>query len=285
MKKAQSGYTIIEVLIVLGISGILFVSAATVFTAGRKGTEFSQSIYDIQSKIKQYAVQVSTGNFLESTQYVCSRDLSSGRAKLSLPAAGVSATAGSNEDCIYLGKAFLPVVGTSDIYVYDVLGLRNVYSGAGADTGVYSRTVKEAMVDPAGLRNADTTFAYKFTNKYSLVNGLKILSAKTNGSSGGILKIYSTFENNNTSSRGLTAYSNDFTYQAGDEQPDSLVRESNSRLRDCIEEVSACTSMYNLETNGWKLCMQGGDTAHQAVLTVKPSPNGLVSKISVTGCS
>ena len=280
MKKAPRGYTIIEVLLVLGISGLLFASATTIFTSGRLNTEFSQSIYDIQSKIKQYAVQISTGNFLENTQYKCSRDGTSGRPILSLSASSSS----SNEDCIYLGKAFLPVIGTGDIYVYDVLGLRNIYNG-GVDTGVYSKTTAQAMAEPVGLRNADNTFAYKFTNKYTLANNLKILSATTNGGAAGILKIYSTFENNNTSSRSITAYSNTYTYTAGDEQPDSVVRESNSRVRDCIEEATACTTPLALEVNGWQMCMQASDNTHKAILTVKPSANGLVSKITVTSCS
>jgi prepilin-type N-terminal cleavage/methylation domain-containing protein len=279
MKKGPRGYTIVEVLLVLAISSVLFLGVTTIFGSGRKNTEFSQAIYDIQSKVKQYAVQVSTGNFLETTQYTCAQSPSSLRATLTL---GASASTNSNQDCIYLGKALLPVIGSSDIYVYDVLGLRNAHNGI-TDTGLYVKNVGEAMPEPAGSRDAGNAFTYLFTDKYTLANGTKILSAKTNGTPGGILKIYSTFQNNNTTSRGITAYSNTYTYQAGDEQASGFA-ETNARLRNCIEEVSTCVTATDLTVNGWQLCIQT-DSAHQGILTVKPSSNGLITKVTITSCT
>jgi len=282
MLKAQRGYTIVEVLIVLTVSSVLFFGVYSIFAPRRQGVEFSQGIYDVQSKIEQLANQVSTGNFLEVTSYTCAQNAITQRP--SLTASGSAVRTNSNQDCIYLGKALQPVIGSSDMYIYDILGLRNVHSGL-SDTGESVQTIAEAKPEPAGSVNGAGNFQYLYSDKYTVPNGLKIISAKTNGSSGGILKLYSTLQNNNTSARGISAYSSNYTYQAGDEQPSNGANETSSRLRNCIEEISACTTVYPLEVNGWTLCLQGTDNTHTATLVVKPSATGIVTKLTVTACS
>jgi len=277
MRKSPGGYTIIEVMLVLAISSVMFVGVLGIFGSRRQGVEFSQAIYDLQSKIRQFSTQISAGNFLETSSYTCTQNPTTQRPALSPGTGGTN----TNQDCIYLGKVLLPVPSSSDIYVYDILGLRNIHSGL-TDTGVSVQTLSDARPEPAGSLSAGGTFTYLFSDKYTLPNGVKILSAKTNGASGGILKIYSTLQNNNTSSRGLSAYSSNYTYSSGDEQTGA---ETSATLRNCIEETSACTTTYNLENTGWDLCVQGTDSSRKAILTIKPSATGLVTKLSITSCS
>lgn len=277
-KSRSSGYTLIEVLLVLTISSLIFIGATSIFGSRRQAVEFSQSIYDIQSKIKQYSTNVSTGNFLETSSYTCEQNALTQRPALKLQA---STASNSSQDCVYLGKALLPVIGSSDIYVYDVLGLRNIHNGL-VDTGEYVQSIADAKPEPAGSIDGAGNFTYLFSEKYTLQNGVIIASATTGASNGGILKIYSTLENNNTSSRGLTAYSSNYNYQAGDEQ---TALETSTRLRDCIRESTACTTTYNIESAGWNLCLQGSGVNGKAILTVRPSANGLVTKLNVTDCS
>lgn len=274
----KNGYTLIEVLLVLSISSLLFIGATSIFGSRRQGVEFSQSIYDIQSKVKQYSTNVSTGNFLETSSYTCEQNAVTQRPALKLQA-GTSSN--SSQDCVYLGKALLPVIGSSDIYVYDVLGLRNIHNGL-IDTGEYVQSITDAKPEPAGSIDGAGNFTYLFSEKYTLQNGVRIISATTGASVSGILKIYSTLQNNNTSSRGLTAYSSNYTYQVGDEQ---TALESSARLRNCIREATACTTTYNIESAGWNLCLQGASASNKAILTVKPSANGLVTKLNITNCS
>jgi prepilin-type N-terminal cleavage/methylation domain-containing protein len=282
-KSRNNGYTLIEVMLVLAISSLLFIGATSIFGSRRSGVEFTQSIYDIESKVKQYSTQVSTGNFLETSDYTCSQLASTQRPILKLEAS----SSNSNQDCIYIGKALLPVIGSGDIYIYDVLGLRNIHNGL-VDTGESVQDVADAKPEPAGYMSAANVFTYLFSEKYTLQNGATIISATNNGNPAGILKIFSTLQNNNTSSRGITAYSNNFTYAAGDEQTGA---ESNSRLRNCIEGIGGCSNdpvsanYYKLDVNAWNLCLRGADDSKKAILNIKPSANGLVTKVNVTNCS
>lgn len=281
MQKPFNGYTIVEVMLVLTISLVMFVGVTSVFNSRKQGVEFTQALYDLQSKITQYSTQISTGNFTETNSYTCGQNsVSAGSAKFRPVLTGGTGVTSSNQDCIFLGKVLLPVIDSSKIYAYDILGLRNIHSGL-SDTGVSVQTTSDAMPEPAGTLDASGNFIYLFTDNYILLNNVKIISAKTNGASGGILKIYSSLQNNDTSSRGLKAYSSNYTYASGDEQTGA---ETSTRLRDCIQEASTCTTSYSLASSSWDMCIKSGG-GQTAILSIKPSSNGLVTKLNITGCS
>jgi type II secretory pathway pseudopilin PulG len=99
MKTRSEGYTILEALIFLAVSGILFAVIYPTFI-GRDNTEkFSQSVRDLESKINDTANDVSTGYFPASANR-CSVN-GSGRIVIT----GSGSEQGTNVDCIFLGKA------------------------------------------------------------------------------------------------------------------------------------------------------------------------------------
>src|SRR5476651_427700 len=110
MQRADFGYTIIEVMIFLAISGLLFLSAV-VAVGGQQGhTEFSTSMRDTNSKVQSWIDEVDTGlsdsDFSTSgnRQVSCSLDPSTGGPVLT-STGGTNINRGSNSACVFLGKA------------------------------------------------------------------------------------------------------------------------------------------------------------------------------------
>lgn len=266
MKRSLSGYTLIEALIVIAVTSTIFVGAVRIFDGARDDVDFMQAKADIDSKIKGYVNEVSTGVFDGSTSYSCQRD-STGYPILISPTPSISA------QCIYLGKALQAIDGSNVIYVYDVLGLKN-----NAATGLPATTYEEVMPEPAGeLAGGSGPFSYLFVDEYTLPNDLRIAYSRVNGQAANILKIYSNITTNNTSSRGILVYSND--YQAGNNEAKS------QRLRNCIrEDGGICETRYSLEKPGWDLCVQNSNGSKRAKLNIKPTATGVITSLQDGVC-
>jgi len=272
----RGGFTIIESMIVLAVSSVIFFSAMIVFRGSGQKIDFNQSMNDLQAKLKSYSNQVNTGVFA-GNKYQCTVNTFAGQPARPILNTSSAATENASEDCIYLGKAIQPIPGTGDIYVYDVLGFRNVHSGI-SDTGVGVTTVAQAMPEPAGSMSGAGTFTFMNVEKYAVGAGSKIVSAKTNGVTSGMLKMYGDIAGGTSATaRRVVAYSSNYSYTMGDE--------NSSGARNCIEETTTCTTAYKLETYGWDLCIQGSDSTRMSLMSVKPTGGGIAVRISYTSCS
>lgn len=266
------GYTLIEALIVVAVSSTIFIGITTFFAGSRENVDFNQAKTDIDTKLKAYVNEVSTGVFAGSTSHSCAATASGGKQRPLLTAVS-GATPGTSDDCVYLGKAVLAYPGATDLYIYDILGLRNKYSGS-ADTGQPARSFADANPEPAGENTGPGagTFNYLFVETYRLPAGLRVGYAQTQGNDAHILKIYSSLSEQTSASRTVSVFANSFTAAASDV--------SSNRLRDCIhQENGVCTTVYDLQSNGWDLCFQNEDNSRRAKLNIKPTSNGIVSKL------
>lgn len=96
------GFTIVETLIVLAVTGALFVVAAVAFSGQQEKTRFSQSTRDIESKVLDVANDVTAGFFAETDDWECLPNASSS------PTVQRNVNAsdqGTNQACIFIGKA------------------------------------------------------------------------------------------------------------------------------------------------------------------------------------
>jgi hypothetical protein len=131
MKRGQFGYTIVEVMLFLGISGSLLAIAFTGFSSRRATTEFNQAMNDIEFKIKQTFEDAQNGLYQNLANISC--DLSGvgplgggGYPRVSINATG--AEAGSGRECIYLGRV-LVFGGEADRNIfrtYSIIGKRDL---------------------------------------------------------------------------------------------------------------------------------------------------------------
>lgn len=118
----ERGFTVIEVLIVLAVTGALFTSAALLISGRQRQTQFNQSIRQIQSQIQQAINEVAIGYYSDANSFRCTATATGP----SLTAAG-STDQGTNSGCIFLGKALQFRVAGSDpeqFATYTVAGLQ-----------------------------------------------------------------------------------------------------------------------------------------------------------------
>lgn len=263
----MSGFTIVEVMIALGISGVILASSITVFSGRRSSTEFSQTMYDLQSKFQSYSTEASTARLPNET-YICNKSstLNNGKLHAYLTPAAPTNESVSNQNCILLGKAIQIIPGSGTIYSYPVLGLRTTASGS------FPTTPSEANPEPALDVTGNNWY---MVEAYSLLNGATVVSAKFSGSATeqGLLLLYASLQSSNPGGQA-GAYSRGVTFTEADVK--------SSKLRDCIEEV-ACGTASTLST-AWNLCVQNNAGDRNARLILRNTSTGITASLNMAGC-
>ncbi|MDB5160774.1 MAG: hypothetical protein JWO96_154 [Candidatus Saccharibacteria bacterium] len=262
--KGRRGFTVIELMIALSISAIMLTSALTVFNGRKSSTEFTQGVYDLQSKVQNYATQVSSKVLPGYQQYTCAVSVATGRPVLTQASGGGETT---SENCIYLGQAFQVFQNGTLLYSYPVFGLRT-YTDVNGNIQ-FPSTPATAKAEPA-LSSVDGS--YLLADTYSLLNGLKIVSATVGATESDFLTIYSSLSSNNTSGNQIAVSAAPKTFSASDVSADTL--------KSCIEGQSC--SPIPLNTTTWKLCITNG--VKNAQLSVKAASTGISTSLITDGC-
>jgi type II secretory pathway pseudopilin PulG len=170
MSKQWAGYTMIELLVVVAVTGLLGVSAIMIVMGQQGRTEYTQSVRDFEATMVDIANDVTSGyfpSFSESSR--------SGRCYLvaGIPTFDsiVSPEQGANPDCIFIGKAVqIGVNGDRKrINVYTLAGRRQVGS---RDV----QTIIEAN-PRAVATTADPATGFDLTEEFNMRFGLEGESA------------------------------------------------------------------------------------------------------------
>lgn len=131
---ASSGYTIVEAMIFLAVSGLLLVSVIALISGEQAKTEFTASIRDFESRMQDVLNDIATGSYPGSTAG-CSL------AADGSPQLSGSANQGTNQACTFVGKAiqFSPEPGQEGQYkLSTVVGRRIIDVPGGAPKEVSS---------------------------------------------------------------------------------------------------------------------------------------------------
>ena len=272
MRHRHSGYTIVEVMIVLGISGVLLLSALALFSGQSKETGFDQGTHDAASEILTKVKEVGSSLLPNATEFTCTLD--AGRPVLDT--GGSPDNQGSNGQCVVLGKAFEAASSDNTIYIYTVLGKRAASSGEIVTK--LSDAGAEPVINGVG-NNVD------LTEKYQLPNGVKIISSQVRLASSG------TFD-----ARSLVGYYTNLQGDATSGQNGSQLltikgynyNSTNgyieSMIKDCIEQVGLCATPP-ADIDVWRLCLSDPDGLKSAVLDVASSSSGLTTSLKFISCS
>jgi prepilin-type N-terminal cleavage/methylation domain-containing protein len=122
-KNNVRGFTIVETLIVIAVSGVLFLAAILMVAGQQRKVEFTQAVNDIKTVIDQTISEVATGYYPNTGNVRCA--VSGGNLSITNAA---NAGQGANTGCIFLGKAMQ--FGVQDtvpqqFVVHSVAGLQN----------------------------------------------------------------------------------------------------------------------------------------------------------------
>jgi prepilin-type N-terminal cleavage/methylation domain-containing protein len=127
--KHPRGYTIIEVMIVLAVSGVMFVLAASFINGKQERTAFTEGVNDTASRLQDVIEQVGDGEYSD-IKLNCQFNGSQTTFPTTLP----SQNQGANSPCVFLGKLwYFPTLPapTSETSAYQVL---SIAGGRAVDT-------------------------------------------------------------------------------------------------------------------------------------------------------
>lgn len=111
MKSGNSshGYTIVETIIFLAVTGVLFLSAVGLFSGQQDKTRFTQSLREVAADITTVINETESGYYPGNANFTCT---ASGNTRPTVMPG--TKDQGSNQDCIFLGKAIqfgMPIAG------------------------------------------------------------------------------------------------------------------------------------------------------------------------------
>lgn len=273
--RLSGGYTVVEVMIFLTISAMIFVTAQLTFRGQQGRTQFQQGMHDTVSKVQQLVGQVGSGIFPGQSIYSCATSNSTGRAALSS-----GGSVGSNQDCIFLGSALQVVTGKGDIHIYTVLGNRSVTSGTQSQPAV---TLSQALPEPAVSNGANLTATYP--TPWATVLSSKVTNAAGTVSDSTLVGFYNSLQAgyfNSGSSGGQAIIAKGYNFSSNDS-----ASVNSAPVVSCLEELSAsgvdCTNTPQITT--WAICFQSTGSSRRALLTVSSTPAGITSDINFTSCT
>ena len=178
------GFTIIEVLIVLGVSSLIFAAVAVTLTGRQDRTEFDQSIQDAQSRIQQIVNNVGAGYYANTGNFQCNASSTVSPTPPSISAGANNE--GANQGCVFLGDAIqfgaTDTVPAGESRVFTIVGRQ--WLGAetvNADSVVPSTYTEAAPIAIAKTSAGDPT--PDGTTIMPLLYGLQLVKAYYGSSS------------------------------------------------------------------------------------------------------
>jgi type II secretory pathway pseudopilin PulG len=168
----QTGYTIIEVMMFLAISGVMFLIAGSFINGQQQATQFSQSLNDFESKVQDVVNNVATGTFPDAGTFTCNVNASSGTLSFTTG----TQTQGTNQSCVFIGKALqlYPQNNPDGLNIFTVAGRRT--DSAGAEV----QRLDDAIPTPVAVASSITnTAGIELTDKETLRWGAKVTRVVT----------------------------------------------------------------------------------------------------------
>ena len=253
LRVERQGYTIVEVMIFLAVTGALFAMIALSFAGQRGRTQFQTSAREIESRIRDLVNDTSTGFYQTSESFSCVAGASG--PSFTNP----NSEQGANQACIFIGRALQFSGGSSDYDVYTVAGLRRE-STENKEVENFAEAKPQAVVGGA-VNNV--------TEELVLPNGASLASMYYNNGSGDIPV------------NGFGLFTTFGTYDDGALQPGSLsvnvvplpVTGSSCPASNFVCQISelgtvADSVIVRNPSNGLTMCINSGGSDQHAILKI-----------------
>ena len=262
----SSGFTLVESLIVLAVTALMFVSIATIIGGKTSKVEFQTSINSMRQQIQQVINETQSGYFPDTGGYTCTAVSSASPPTIS---AG-SSEQGTNTGCVFLGKVMqfstdssLKTSSDFKYAVWPIVGNQNPGTTAEQKVGV--------NVFPTPLKPAQTSKALSF----------------------GLAPVKMTFDGIPTAGVGFLAGNNQGVIAAGGSN--GLASGSQTMSLYGIRNTTLTTSLASMESalktpvtnyqNAAKveICFESGSTNQSGLITIgKDNASGANRALTVT---
>jgi prepilin-type N-terminal cleavage/methylation domain-containing protein len=285
-RPRASGYTIIEVMIVLAVSGVVFIAGIAALHGQGGETAFDQGMQDANSELSNQIRSVGSNQFFNSNGYNCQSlpDGVSGKVLATL-ATGDSS---KNQDCVALGTAIEAVSRGSTIYSVQILGNRLKYISnvpSGPATSLAESNPTPARLVPSGPTPSDVPDllfrTYKLPDDINLVSAYAVLSntgvniAELETYLVGFYLDFNGVSNSANGSQTVTAQAYPF--------PINSVHDA-AKVKNCIETIPPPCSQPPQAISLWKLCFQSADGNRKAEIDIHNQPTGLTTELKFENC-
>lgn len=263
------GYTIVEVMIFLAVSGLMFVFAATFVSGKQQQVEFRQGMFSINAEVQQVINDVSNGFFPSNNNFNCTASTSSPVVQISYTASATGQ--GTNLGCTFLGKVIQFGVGGaigSQYNVYTVAGSQ--YAG-GASSGSSPTSFSNAL--PTTIdSNGPGVSGVNFTEKNNFEGGIQDTamyecdhSTNTCDSNTTAIGFFSTFGNLD-SSGNLQSGSQSVQVVTIPSTPYGTI--SSNAMPGEIDTGLVSASLATPNSNYVQVCFKGGGSSQYGLLTI-----------------
>jgi hypothetical protein len=161
----RGGYTIVEVLIFIGVSAAIFFSAMTAIGGRQEQVQFAQSVREFDAKVRDILNDVTTGYFPTNETVQC--EVVNGKPEITIDS---DTNLGTNSECIFVGKAiqFMPDGKGEQIAIYTLAGRRYEDEDLTPTTSI-------AEAHPVAIaRSGDNPSFKDATEQYDLLYGLRV---------------------------------------------------------------------------------------------------------------
>jgi type II secretory pathway pseudopilin PulG len=263
------GYTIVEVMIFLAVTGALFAMIAITFAGQRGRTQFQTAAREVESQIRDIVNNTSSGYYQTNEDFTCTANPSGPQ----FSNAANDLEQGANQGCIFLGPAMRFTIGSGDYQVYTVAGLRRV-AVENKEVENFDETNPRAVVG-AGIN---------ITENLTLPNGVTVASMFYNN--GG----------SDVSVDGVGFFTSFGRYETDALQPNSLsvnvmplfsFSGSGCTAGNVVCQVTALgnpalsVENYLNPSNGLTLCFNSGTSNQHAILTIGGANRQLTTDLTI----
>jgi len=212
------GFTVIEVIIFLGVSGLLFLSVLGLISNQQNKTEFFQGIHEFDTQIQNISNDVQVGYYADYNDFTCTDAL--GAPSITLSPVNSQNNQGSNTGCAFIGHVvqFAPTnLSNTQYTVYTVVGRQFAVGESSSLIPVSNLTEAEPVTIGGGTNNPIGN-ATADAQTFSLPPGLSISSVSyvDNSSPGtkkyeSLIGFFSSFPSLDSSAPSATLYSGSST--------------------------------------------------------------------------
>ena len=271
LARQQRGFTIVETLIVLAVTGLLFVMAAVAVNGEQGRAEFHQAINDVQSEIQQTIDQVAAGDYQNTGNFTCKVGMS-GNLDIQNPGVGGS-DQGSNTGCTFLGKVLqFDVKNNPEQYiVYPIAGLQK--DNSGNEVSTLAAAAPTAIAPGTGTKS-DNSSIPDASVPGALNNGLTVVSMTGGGNNIGAVAFISSL---GQFSQGKLL--------SGSQQIDLYPVNGSARNTTSPVTVDAIDSgLANSPQNpksGVKICFASGTTDQSGLITIGSNGSNLAVTLQI----